>query len=320
MPHRCHVLGIEDFSAPEINAILDRAEEHAADALQGRSPVPVLSGAMIGQLFFEPSTRTRVSFEVAAKRLGAEIVNIPAATSSVAKGETLLDTCLALESIGLDALVIRHPETGSIKSLADRLSIPLLNGGDGTGEHPTQAILDALTIRQRLGRFAGLTMTIIGDLRHSRVVRSHLLLWQKLDLKVRLVGPRPLWPEKMPEDAVLTSEMAEGIAGADMLYVIRPQLERWGELSLDKETYRRDYQVTPDWLAHAKPQAFVMDAGPTYRDLQITSALFDDDERCTARQQMRNGTFVRMACLEMVIAAARQQKASSSQAQSQGAA
>jgi len=294
MIHSRSLLGIETLSNEEIAALLVSAKNFDVD-----HPQPLLSGRRIVLLFYEPSTRTRVSFEMAAKALGATTYLVHATASSIEKGESLLDTGLTLRSMGAEAIVIRHPSSGAPHFLSRYLDIPIINAGDGMHEHPSQALLDAFTILETKQRIAGLKIAVIGDIYHSRVARSDIHLLSRFGGEITLCGP----PELVPDVAVtlapglkLTRSADEAVCGADVVMLLRVQKERLGGLPLFVERYVAEYQMTVQRLAQAKPDALVMHPGPMVRGMELTDAVADSTRSLVLRQ-VRNGVPVRMAIL-----------------------
>jgi aspartate carbamoyltransferase catalytic subunit len=297
-PHR-HLLGIEDLSLEDVNFILAEADGWADFSRQNRKQDDRLSGLTQVNAFFENSTRTLLSFEIAGKRLGAQVVNMHAAQSSVQKGETLIDTALTINAMRPDVIVIRHSRTGSPHQVADVVDCSVMNAGDGTNEHPTQAFLDALTIRRRKGRVEGLKVAICGDIRHSRVARSNMLCLGLLGAEVRFVGPEALLP-KGGEIPTFT-DMEEGIADADVVMMLRIQRERMEEaLAGSLGDFQARYGLTYERLKRAAPDALVMHPGPMNRGVEIDSALADDASRSAIWEQVEMGVAVRMACLDLL--------------------
>ena len=298
-----HLLGLEGVPADEITAILDTAASFMEISERDIKKVPTLRGKTVINLFFEPSTRTRTSFEIAAKRLSADTINISASGSSASKGETLVDTARNLAAMRPDAIVIRHTASGAPQLLARYVDCPIINAGDGCHEHPTQALLDILTIRQHKQRVAGLTVAIVGDLLHSRVGRSNLHGLRALGATVRLVGPPTLVP---PEFKTLGAEihhtLRAGVQDADVVMVLRLQRERQGAHffpSLDE--YSHYYCVTRDVLSVAKSDVIVLHPGPLNRGLEIASDVADGPGS-VIMEQVTNGLAVRMALLHLLIA------------------
>jgi aspartate carbamoyltransferase catalytic subunit len=298
-----HLLGLEGVPAAEIEAILETAASFKEISERDIKKVPTLRGKTVINLFYEPSTRTRTSFEIAAKRLSADTVNITASTSSAAKGETLADTARNLEAMRPDAIVVRHPAAGACHLLARYVSCPIVNAGDGCHEHPTQALLDLLTIRERCGRIAGLTVAIVGDLLHSRVGRSNLHALRTLGAHVRLVGPPTLLPREFAAlGAELHPRLADGVRGADVVMMLRIQRERQGGHffpSLDE--YAQYYCLTEDVVRLAQPNVIILHPGPLNRGLEIASEVADGPYS-VIMSQVTNGVAVRMAILYLLIA------------------
>jgi aspartate carbamoyltransferase catalytic subunit len=293
------LLSIDSLTDQQIAAILDRAGEFFSANREGRYGDP-LRGRIVFNLFYENSTRTAMSFATAAHRLGASAIALSVERSSVAKGETLEDTARTLNAMRPDALVIRHRENGAPVRVAEIIEAPVLNAGDGTNEHPTQALLDAATIRHRLGRLEGLKVAICGDIRHSRVARSNAKLLPRLGAEVRLAGPSELMPPDVPRLSV-----DDAISGADVVMMLRVQRERLeAELGDRPGEYLDRYGLTAERLATAAPDAVVMHPGPMNRGVEIADAVADDPKRSLITLQVEMGVAVRMACLEMLIGAA----------------
>ncbi len=296
-----HILGIDVLSDDEIEIILDRAA-HYAEKLHNHSyDSHRLDGKIILNLFFENSTRTLTSFEMAAKRLGAKVINWNAQTSSLAKGETFMDTIDTLNAYHPDAVVLRHSEFGAPNYVAKRMNCSVVNGGDSWREHPTQALLDALTIRQHYGSIKDLTVAIIGDISHSRVASSDMQLLTRQGAKVNIIAPPELMPQKFPAKVETFNDLETGIKGADVVISIRPQKERMDKVLIDDATYFRSYGLTHEKLALANKNAIVMDPGPFLRNVQVSDDLADDHERFIYHQQVANGVPTRMAALDLVI-------------------
>ena len=290
------ILSIDSLNDAQIADILDRAELYFSGN-RGRRANERLNGRIIFNLFYENSTRTAMSFATAACRLGASAIALSVEHSSIKKGETLEDTARTLNAMRPDALVIRHRENGAPAAVALIMDAPVLNAGDGTNEHPTQALLDAATIRQRLGRIEGLKVAICGDIRHSRVARSNAKLLPRLGAEVRLAGPPALMPDGIPQLSV-----DEAISGADVVMMLRVQRERLEEdLGDSPGEYLSRYGLTAERLASASPQAVVMHPGPMNRGVEIEDRVADDPERSLITLQVEMGVAVRMACLEMVV-------------------
>jgi aspartate carbamoyltransferase catalytic subunit len=299
--HR-HLLGIEGLAAGEISEILDIAEQYVELNRRGGAKSALLRGRTMVNLFFESSTRTRTSFELAGKRLGADVINMSSDGSSVKKGETLLDTAITLNAMHVDVLVVRHPESGAVKLLSDKVNCVVMNGGDGQHEHPTQALLDALTIRRRKGRLQGLVVTICGDVLHSRVARSNIHLLNTMGARVRVVAPPTLLPgtiERMGVEAY--TDMKKGLADADIVMMLRLQNERMqGRYVPSTREYFRFFGLDYDKLDAAKPDALIMHPGPMNRGVEIDSEVADDFGRSVIQEQVEMGVAVRMACLEIL--------------------
>lgn len=296
-----HLLGIDQLAPEEIQLILDTAEQMLEVARRPIKKVPALRGKTVVNLFLEPSTRTRFSFEVAEKRLSADTLNFSASGSSVEKGETLLDTARNLEAMEPDFLVIRHPNPGAPHMLAKVLKSSVINAGDGTHEHPTQALLDALTIRQRRGGLAGQVVAIVGDLQHSRVVRSDVLLLSRMGAKVRVAGPPSLIPVGMEKlGCEVYYRMEDAIANADVVMMLRIQLERQERQNFPTVREYYDYfALTPERLKLAKKDCLVMHPGPMNRGVEIDSRVADGPQSVIL-EQVTNGVAVRMAVLYLL--------------------
>jgi aspartate carbamoyltransferase catalytic subunit len=298
-PHR-HLLGIDTLSAADILFLLDEAEPWIEFNRRARKADTRLAGQTQYNLFFENSTRTLFSFEVAGKRLGAQVANFHPGGSSVRKGESLADTALTLDSMRPDVMIVRHAETGAPQQVADRVGCPVINAGDGTGEHPTQALLDALTMRRRKGRIDGLEVAICGDIRHSRVAGSNLKLLPKLGAKVRLVGPPSLLPAGESGLPAFT-DFDEGIEGADVVMMLRIQRERMEEsVSGSLADFHARYGLTMKRLERAAPDAIVMHPGPMNRGVEIDGEVADHPTRSAIREQVEMGVAVRMAVLDVL--------------------
>jgi len=304
-PHR-HLLGIEGLSRREIIYLLDHADRYA-DQPRGAAPLGVLRGRTVINLFFENSTRTRTSFELAAKRLGADVINMQAQTSSIKKGETLIDTAMTLNAMHPDALVVRHPESGAVQLLSEKVDCAVINAGDGSHEHPTQALLDALTIRRRKGRLEGLVVAICGDVSHSRVARSNIYLLNAMGAHVRVVAPRTLIPPAMERFGVeVFYDMKRGLTDADIVMMLRLQTERMhGSFVPSIREYFHFFGLDYAKLAVAKDDALIMHPGPMNRGVEIDTEVADDIDRSVIRQQVEMGVAVRMACLEALNREAR---------------
>ncbi len=295
-----HLLGIEALSLDEIVSLLDLADTYVALNRAAEKKTALLKGRTLINLFLEASTRTQSSFELAGKRLGADVLNMSVRTSSVAKGETLLDTAATLNAMRPDILVVRHPDSGAAELLARKLDCSVINAGDGAHEHPTQALLDALTIRRRRGSFEGLTVAICGDVLHSRVARSNIHLLAKLGARVRLIAPRTLLPADAERFGVeIFTDMREGLAGVDIVMMLRLQLERMaGAFVPSTREYFRFYGLDREKLAFARPGALVMHPGPMNRGVEIDSAVADDIAVSLIQEQVEMGVAMRMAVLD----------------------
>jgi aspartate carbamoyltransferase catalytic subunit len=297
-PHR-HLLGIEGLSHLDIEALLDRADDYVALSRQVEKKTATLRGRTQINLFFEPSTRTQASFELAGKRLGADVMNMSVASSSVKKGETLIDTAATLNAMRPDILVVRHQAAGAVNLLARKVGCSVVNAGDGAHEHPTQALLDALTIRRNKGKVMGLTVAICGDILHSRVARSNIILLNALGAKVRLIAPSTLLPAGIERMGVrVFTDMKKGLEGADIVMMLRLQLERMhGAFVPSSKEYFRYFGLDREKLALAAPDALVMHPGPMNRGVEISSEVADGAQSLI-REQVEMGVAVRMAVLD----------------------
>ena len=288
---------IDSLSETDIGSILDRSQHWFVENRAGRSS-NALAGKIVFNLFYENSTRTAMSFATAAHRLGASAISLSVERSSVKKGETLEDTALTLDAMRPDCLVIRHRENGAPARIAELMTAPVINAGDGTNEHPTQALLDALALRLHFGRVEGLKVAICGDIRHSRVARSNAKLLPRLGAEVRLGGPPSLIPEDLPALSI-----DEAIEGADVVMMLRVQRERLEEdLNDAPGEYLQRYGLTAERLASASPGAVVMHPGPMNRGVEIAGEVADDPERSLILLQVEAGVATRMACLETLVA------------------
>ncbi|MDT0575560.1 aspartate carbamoyltransferase catalytic subunit [Croceicoccus sp. F390] len=322
-PHK-DLVGISSLAPWEILYLLDEAEQYVALNRQRHKHVDTLAGLTIINAFFENSTRTLLSFEIAGKRLGADVVNMHAATSSVKKGETLIDTATTLNAMRADAIVIRHASSGAVQLIADKVDCPVINAGDGRHEHPTQALLDALTMRhwmqgrivpdgtkplheQGAGGFAGLKVVICGDILHSRVARSNILLLSALGAQIRVCAAPALMPAAMERMRVEPfNNFDAAIAGVDVVMMLRLQQERMaGSFIPSAGEYRALYGLTPERLALAAPHALVMHPGPMNRGVEIDSVVADMLGRSAITQQVEMGVAIRMACLDVLTRRAR---------------
>jgi len=297
------LLGIEELNRGSIEAILSRAKDFQPLQSQSLKKLDTLRGKMIVNLFYEASTRTRTSFEIAAKRLGADAVSITASGSSVTKGESLVDTLNTLAAMRPDAIVMRHAASGAPHFLSRHLPTPIINAGDGMHEHPTQALLDARTILDRRSTLEGLRVAIIGDIAHSRVARSNVHLLSKFGSEIVLCGPASLLPRELEQLAAgvrLTTDIREAIRDADVIMMLRVQLERQHEAAFSALEYFQFYGLRLEHLDLAKPDAIVMHPGPINRGRELSSEVADF-QRSVILNQVENGIAVRMAVLERVI-------------------
>lgn len=295
------LVGIKDLTAEEIVQVLDTAGGFHDVISRDIKKVPTLRGRTVVNLFMEPSTRTRTSFELAAKRLSCDVINFSAPTSSVVKGETLLDTALTVQALGAETVILRHSSSGVPHALAKQIKASVINAGDGTNEHPTQALLDAFTIREHKKGFEGLTVAIVGDVLHSRVAKSNIYCLKKLGAKVRLVGPPTLIPSQIRELGVeVYSSMEDGIDGVDVIMMLRIQMERMGGGYFPSTTeYFRNWGLTTGRLALAHKDAIVMHPGPMNRGIEISSKVADGP-KSVILEQVTNGLAVRMAVLYLL--------------------
>ena len=296
-PHR-HLLTVENLTGPQITGLLDMADDAAKISREVRKKRDRLAGRTLINLFFEASTRTQSSFELAAKRLGADVINLAVSQSSVSKGETLIDTAVTLNAMRPDILVVRHHSAGAVELLSQKVDCSVINAGDGAHQHPTQALLDALTIRRNKGRIAGLTVAICGDILHSRVARSNIGLLNTMGARVRLVAPSTLLPfaaERLGCEVFTT--MKEGIGDADIVMMLRLQEERMNASYVpSKREYFHFFGLDQEKLRYAKPDALIMHPGPMNRGVEIHSSVADDP-RSVIREQVEMGVAVRMAVL-----------------------
>jgi aspartate carbamoyltransferase catalytic subunit len=305
-----HLLGIAGLEKEEIQLILDTAETFLEVSGREIKKVPTLRGRTVINFFVEPSTRTRTSFEVAEKRLSADTFNITASASSLVKGETLIDTAMNLEAMSPDFIVMRHSEAGAHELLARVCKASIVNAGDGAHEHPTQALLDAMTMRQRFGRIAGLKVTILGDVRHSRVARSNVHLLSRMGCQVTLCAPPTLIPPGIEDlGAKVKFKTDEAVEGADVVMVLRMQLERMktGYVPTLRE-YARLYALTPARVERMHPEGIVMHPGPMNRGVEIDSSVADGP-RSVILDQVSNGVAVRMAVLYLLAGGEREESA-----------
>ncbi|TQR36913.1 aspartate carbamoyltransferase catalytic subunit [Brevibacillus brevis] len=297
MKNVAHLIGLKDLSKEQIIQLLERAEYWAARPTE---QADILRGRFVANLFFEASTRTRFSFEVAQKRLGAHVLNFIPETSSTVKGETVYDTIRTLEAMGVEAAVIRTKKEGLLQELADSVDLKLINAGDGTNEHPTQCLLDLLTMKRQFGKLSGLTVAIIGDLRHSRVLGSHLHALPKLGVNLLLSGPATMMPAHIPQGVKIV-EMEEAVQTADVVMMLRVQLERHAEsLYLSKEEYHKAHGLTLDRAKMMKSGAVIMHPAPVNRGVEIHTDLVEC-ETSLIQTQVTNGVAARMAVLETLL-------------------
>ena len=296
-----HLLGIEPLHPTEIKTLLDLADQYADDPGSPRHR-DVLAGMTQINMFFENSTRTQASFELAGKRLGADVMNMAMQASSVKKGETLIDTALTLNAMHPDLLVVRHPQSGAVDLLSQKVNAAVLNAGDGKHEHPTQALLDALTIRRAKGRLHRLSIAICGDIAHSRVARSNIMLLGKLENRIRLIGPPTLMPAGIADFGCEVFEsMEDGLKDVDVVMMLRLQKERMdgGFIPSEREYFHR-YGLDAEKLRHAKPDAIVMHPGPMNRGVEIDGTIADDINRSVIEKQVEMGVAVRMAAMDLL--------------------
>ncbi|MGL5446212.1 MAG: aspartate carbamoyltransferase catalytic subunit [Rhabdaerophilum sp.] len=297
-PHR-HLLGIEGLSRPDIEGVLALAEEEITLNRQIEKKKSSLRGRTMINLFYENSTRTQASFELAGKRLGADVMNMSVSNSSVKKGETLIDTAMTLNAMRPDLIIVRHHAAGAVHLLARKVDCSVINAGDGAHEHPTQALLDALTIKRNKGGIEGLTVAICGDIAHSRVARSNIICLQALGARVRVCGPITLLPKGIERYGVeVFTDMRKALAGVDIVMMLRLQRERMnGAFVPSMQEYFHYYGLDREKLAHAKPDALVMHPGPMNRGVEIASDVADGAQSLI-REQVEMGVAVRMAVLE----------------------
>ena len=299
--HR-HLLGIEPLAPGDISTILDMADTYADLNQRADKHGTALTGLTQINMFFENSTRTQASFELAGKRLGADVMNMAMQASSIRKGETLIDTAMTLNAMHPDLLVVRHPHSGAVDLLAQKVNCAVLNAGDGRHEHPTQALLDALTIRRAKGRLHRLNIAICGDIAHSRVARSNIMLLGKMENRIRLIGPPTLMPSGIAEfGAEVFEDMQEGLKDVDVVMMLRLQKERMdgGFIPSERDYFHR-YGLDADKLSHAKPDAIVMHPGPMNRGVEIDGTIADDINRSVIQEQVEMGVAVRMAAMDLL--------------------
>ena len=300
-PPRRHILGMEGVPKEEIEILLDLSESYIDQNRQDDKKSSILRGRTLINVFFENSTRTRTSFELAGKRLGADVINMSVSSSAIKKGETLIDTAMTLNAMHPDVLTVRHGDSGAVQLLSEKVTCSVLNAGDGSHEHPTQALLDSLTIRRRKQKLEGLVVAICGDIIHSRVARSNIYLLNTMGAKVRLVAPRTLLPQAIENFGVAVHHsMESGIRDADIIMMLRLQTERMqGSYVPSTREYFRFFGLDRKKLTIAKPDALIMHPGPMNRGIEIDSELADDINRSVIHEQVEMGVAVRMACLDV---------------------
>ena len=296
-----HLLGIQDLSINDVNLILDQAQSFIKLNQSKNKKIDTLRGKTQINLFFEPSTRTQSSFELAGKRLGADVMSMNITNSAIKKGETLIDTAMTLNAMHPDIIVVRHQDSGASNLLSQKVNCAVLNAGDGRREHPTQALLDALTIMEKKNKIEGLKIAICGDILHSRVARSNIYLLNMLGADINIVAPSNLMPKDLEKFGVNTfTNMKEGVKDCDIVMMLRLQSERMTSsfLSSNREYYEY-YGLTPDKLEKAKSDAIIMHPGPMNRGIEIDTKLADDINKSVIREQVELGVAVRMACLKL---------------------
>ena len=296
-----HLLGIQDLSIPEVKFILSEAKQFIKLNRSKNKKLDTLRGKTQINLFFEPSTRTQSSFELAGKRLGADVMSMNIVNSAIKKGETLIDTAMTLNAMHPDLIVIRHQDSGACNLLSQKVNCAVINAGDGRREHPTQALLDALTIIEKKGKIHGLRIAICGDILHSRVARSNIYLLNMLGAEINIVSPTNLMPKNVEKFGVNKfSDMKKGLKDCDIVMMLRLQKERMSSsfLSSNREYYEY-YGLTPDKLNYAKSNALIMHPGPMNRGIEIDTNLADDINKSVIQEQVELGVAVRMACLKI---------------------
>jgi aspartate carbamoyltransferase catalytic subunit len=304
--NRRHLLGLEGLSGDDLDTLIQAAVRHLDVANGTAPPLGILEGKIIANLFFEDSTRTRCSFTVAARRLGADVLDLTGAGSSVSKGETLIDTALTIEAMGVDLIVTRTKPSGGPTMIADAVNVPVINAGDGRHEHPTQGLLDLLTMRQHLGELAGKTIGIVGDIASSRVARSNIHALTTIGANVVLVGPPALVPDTLsqiasgPGSVEVGHDLDSVLGDLDIVMMLRVQFERQSG-GVIGEDYREQFGLTVERARRLKAETAIMHPGPMNRGLEIDSEVADDDSRSLIRRQVTNGVAVRMAVLEMLL-------------------
>jgi aspartate carbamoyltransferase catalytic subunit len=297
-----HLLSVDDLSVSEIEILLNKANFYANANRQKGQIEKNLKGNTVINLFFETSTRTRTSFELAAKRLGSDSISMNASASSIKKGETLIDTAMTLNAMHADVLIVRHPDSGAVKLLSEKVNCAVINAGDGMHEHPTQALLDVLTIKRNNKKIKGLNVAICGDILHSRVARSNILLLSKLGARIKVIAPPTLIPSGIEKLGVeVFHDMNEGLINSDIVMMLRLQTERMKGLFVPStKEYFKFFGLDQKKLKKAKSDAFIMHPGPMNRGIEIDSSLADNLNRSLIHQQVEIGVAVRMACLEML--------------------
>ena len=297
-----HLLSVEDLSIPEVDILLNKANFYADANKQKGKIEKTLKRSTVITLFFETSTRTKTSFELAAKRLGANSIGINASASAIKKGETLIDTAMTLNAMHADVLIVRHPDSGAVKLLSEKVNCAVINAGDGTHEHPTQALLDALTIKRNKKNIKNINIAICGDVLHSRVARSNILLLSKLGARLRVIAPPTLIPKNIENLGIeVFTDMKKGLVDCDIVMMLRLQMERMKGLYVPStKEYFKFYGLDHEKLKKAKKDALIMHPGPMNRGIEIDSSLADNLDRSLIHQQVEMGVAVRMACLEML--------------------
>ena len=300
---KIHLVETADLTKKEIEHILNEAKKYILFNKKKIKHMNILEGRTIFNLFFEDSTRTRTSFEVAAKRLGADLINVVVKDSSINKGETLLDTMTTINSMNPDVLIVRHPEEGISKKISETVDASIIDAGNGSHEHPTQALLDALTIKNKFNNFSKLKIAICGDILHSRVARSNIIILSKLGSKINVVGPKEWLPKSLRKLPVkVFTDMKKGLENCDIVMMLRIQKERIvGKIMPDQRSYFKKYGLDYNKLKYAKKNAFVMHPGPMNRGVEIDSKLADDITISLIQEQVAMGVAVRMACLDLII-------------------
>ena len=298
-----HLLSVEDLSIPEVDILLNKANFYADANKQKGKIEKTLKRSTVITLFFETSTRTKTSFELAAKRLGANSIGINASASAIKKGETLIDTAMTLNAMHADVLIVRHPDSGAVKLLSEKVNCAVINAGDGTHEHPTQALLDALTIKRNKKNIKNLNIAICGDVLHSRVARSNILLLSKLGARLRVIAPPTLIPKNIENLGIeVFTDMKKGLVDCDIVMMLRLQMERMKGLYVPStKEYFKFYGLDHEKLKKAKKDALIMHPGPMNRGIEIDSSLADNLDRSLIHQQVEMGVAVRMACLDALV-------------------